>query len=145
MQIIIIIIIKDELVALNEKFMQARGIYDTMLSSSLARYSAPTSSYGFAPMYNNNNNNSINPSYDQNQYNNNTYNQNNYQSAPTAQPYYADPQSQTPQQPPQSTFNYNNSNQPYPSESYNTNQQQQQPPYNPQQQQQQPTSYVQNY
>ncbi|KAI8987351.1 hypothetical protein BDF20DRAFT_814442, partial [Mycotypha africana] len=33
---------KDELVALNEKFMQARTIYDGMLSSSVAKYSSAT-------------------------------------------------------------------------------------------------------
>ncbi|CAO3629382.1 unnamed protein product [Mucor fragilis] len=33
---------KDELVALNEKFMQARTMYDGMLSSSIARYSSPS-------------------------------------------------------------------------------------------------------
>ncbi|CAO0795019.1 unnamed protein product [Mucor circinelloides] len=33
---------KDELVALNEKFMQARTMYDGMLSNSIARYSSPS-------------------------------------------------------------------------------------------------------
>ncbi|KAI9247642.1 hypothetical protein BY458DRAFT_527114 [Sporodiniella umbellata] len=36
---------KDELVSLNEKFMSARTMYDTMLSSSVARYSNP---YGYS-------------------------------------------------------------------------------------------------
>lgn len=42
---------KDELVALNEKFMQARTMYDGMLSNSIARYSsAPAAgSYGYPP------------------------------------------------------------------------------------------------
>ncbi|CAO3691290.1 unnamed protein product [Rhizopus stolonifer] len=35
---------KDELVSLNEKFMSARTMYDTMLTSSVARYSNP---YGY--------------------------------------------------------------------------------------------------
>ncbi|KAI8969740.1 hypothetical protein BDB01DRAFT_816199 [Pilobolus umbonatus] len=41
---------KDELVALNEKFMHARSIYDGMLSSSVAKYANPASSsvpYGY--------------------------------------------------------------------------------------------------
>ncbi|GAA5814814.1 hypothetical protein MFLAVUS_008317 [Mucor flavus] len=39
---------KDELVALNEKFMQARTMYDGMLSNSIARYSSPSSAaYGY--------------------------------------------------------------------------------------------------
>lgn len=41
---------KDELVALNEKFMQARTMYDGMLSNSIARYSASAAgSYGYPP------------------------------------------------------------------------------------------------
>ncbi|CEG63229.1 hypothetical protein RMATCC62417_00406 [Rhizopus microsporus] len=40
---------KDELVALNEKFIQARRMYDTMLSNSLARYSNVQSPYGYPP------------------------------------------------------------------------------------------------
>ncbi|KAI9336658.1 hypothetical protein BD770DRAFT_353706 [Pilaira anomala] len=38
---------KDELVALNEKFMHARTMYDGMLSSSIAKYSTPASGYGY--------------------------------------------------------------------------------------------------
>lgn len=39
---------KDELVALNEKFMQARTMYDGMLSNSIARYSSGAgSAYGY--------------------------------------------------------------------------------------------------
>ncbi|KAI9271161.1 hypothetical protein EDC94DRAFT_512501 [Helicostylum pulchrum] len=39
---------KDELVALNEKFMQARTMYDGMLSNSIARYSSPSPvAYGY--------------------------------------------------------------------------------------------------
>jgi signal transducing adaptor molecule len=34
---------KDELVALNEKFMKARTSYDKMLENSIARYSSPPS------------------------------------------------------------------------------------------------------
>lgn len=41
----------DELVALNEKFMQARTMYDGMISNSIAKYSSAPSagSYGYPP------------------------------------------------------------------------------------------------
>ncbi|KAG0165906.1 ESCRT-0 subunit protein hse1 [Apophysomyces sp. BC1015] len=40
---------KDELVALNEKFLQARTMYDRMLGSSIARYASPTAAGGYPP------------------------------------------------------------------------------------------------
>ncbi|CAO3643772.1 unnamed protein product [Cunninghamella blakesleeana] len=42
---------KDELVALNEKFLQARVTYDRMLNESIARYSAPGAPGANAPTY----------------------------------------------------------------------------------------------
>ncbi|KAF7721313.1 ESCRT-0 subunit protein hse1 [Apophysomyces ossiformis] len=40
---------KDELVALNEKFLQARTMYDRMLGNSIAKYTSPTAASAFPP------------------------------------------------------------------------------------------------
>ncbi|KAI7902587.1 uncharacterized protein BX663DRAFT_486400 [Cokeromyces recurvatus] len=42
---------RDELVALNEKFMRARTMYDSMLSNSIAKYST-ANTYGYPPAVN---------------------------------------------------------------------------------------------
>lgn len=100
----------DELVALNEKFMQARTMYDGMLSNSIARYSSPSvGAYGGYPP-------SGQPSYD---------------SQLQQQPQQQQQQQQQPQQQPYGGYG---GYQPYPAQPYGGYQPS---PSQPQQQQQQ--------
>ncbi|KAI8082653.1 uncharacterized protein B0P05DRAFT_508528 [Gilbertella persicaria] len=126
---------KDELVALNEKFMQARTMYDGMLSNSIARYSAQTAApggpYGGYPPYGNYGYQPGQPYTGQPQQS--PY---GYQQPPSSQPQVQSPapQNQPAQQP---AYSYNNE-QPTPQMNATNPPQQQQSPYDYNQQQQAP-------
>ncbi|KAG1150418.1 hypothetical protein G6F37_005555 [Rhizopus arrhizus] len=141
---------KDELVSLNEKFMQARTMYDTMLSSSIARYSAPYGypSAGHQPYSYEPQPQSQQPQQPQQQY----YNYQPYSPSPSQPQTYnypsSAPQPPTPVQPntapPATAYPYNENGQlppPTPQQTARAPESQYQPSYDQNNQQQPPLQH----